>query len=192
MRRSLLLVGLALVASGCQFGDGTSSKSGTSSESGTREARVIFPADIRSGRASYSNGIAACRRAQRTDALHFAPGPGEDRQLHARRYLDRMRSIVRANLKQGNYFGIALQGCIKAAWPKGVAVPTRSLRTLVGGEKLSFPPGVVRRGEQLICISNGIRVRAVVPPTGRSITGHGSPEIVITMRANGTVLAECR
>jgi len=68
---------------------------------------------------------------------------------------------------------------------------------LVGGEKLSFPPRVILPHETLTCVSNGLRVKAVVPPAGRMNLSHGdgkhdAAEIRVTTRADGTVVADCR
>lgn len=100
---------LALLAGGCQLG-------GSSSAPEDKAPTTAPPA--RAARASYANGLAACRRAQGTDALPpFTQYlHGDYREVTARRYLDRMRSIVRANLKSGNDVGIALQGCLEGAW----------------------------------------------------------------------------
>ena len=99
-----------------------------------------------------------------------------------------MRSIVRANLKSGNDFGIALQGCLEAAWPKNVPVPSRGPRKLVGGEKLSFPPGVIHPHETLTCVSN--RVKAVVPPAGRTILGYADGSTIQPSSASRRELTE--
>ena len=194
MKNSLLVTALvatlALLASGCQLG-------GSSSSAPEGEMATTAP-QSRSASASYENGLAACRRAQRTDALPpFGQYLRGDREVAARRYLDNMRRIVRANLQLGNDFGIATQGCLEAAWPKNVPVPSRGLHTLVGGETLTFPPGVIHPHETLTCVSNGIRVKAVVPPAGQANIFHAdglhdSAEIRVTTRADGTVIAACR
>lgn len=192
MRHSLIVAALAAalvtVASGCQIGGSSGAPEGEPTTTAPSSASVPG----RGARASFENGFAACRRAQNIDALHFAPAPGEDRNLHARRYLDRMRRIVRENLREGNDFGVALQGCLEAAWPEGVSVPQRSLRTLVGGERLTFPPGVVRRGETLVCISDNRRGALPIPPPGQAVTTDAEVGFNITTLGDRTVIAECQ
>lgn len=195
MKHSLVVAALAiafaLLLSGCQLG-------GASDDSENEVATTAPPSRV--ARASYENGSLACRNAQATDMLPpFSQTTlyAAHRQLAARLYLDYIRRVVRGNLRPGNDFEIALRGCLDATWPKNVPVPTRALRTLIGGEKLSFPPRVIRPHEKLTCVSNGIRVRAVVPPAGRMNISHGdgkhgSAEIKVTTRADGTVLAGCR
>jgi len=75
------------------------------------------------------------------------------------------------------------------------ATDTRK-RLLLVGEELNFAPGVVDRDETFTCVNRGIRVKAVVPPAGRSNVSHAdghlsSAEIRVTTRGDGSVLAEC-
>lgn len=194
MKHSLFVAALAIAVallSSCQLG-------GPSDAPESEVATTAPPS--RAARASYENGSVACRRTQATDMLPpFSQTTlyAAHRQLATRLYLDYIRRIVRANLNARNDFGIALQGCLEATWPKNVPVPSRGLRTLVGGETLSFPPRVILPHETLTCVSDGIRVKAIVPPAGRTILGHAdglhdSAEIRVTTRADGTVLARCR
>lgn len=155
---------------------------------------------VRVARASFENGYAACRMAQAGDKLagfvQYLSLHG-DREVAARRFLDRMQRLVGAKLRPGDNFAIALQGCVEAVWPDGVPLPRRDLRVLASGEKLTYPPGVILPGDTLWCVKAGRTAKALVAPKGRSSGGasdwgSGSAEIVITTGHNGAVVASCR
>lgn len=155
---------------------------------------------IGAARASFENGYAACRMAQAGDKLagfvQYLP-VGGDREVAARRFLAAMQRVVGAALRPGNNFAIALQGCVEAVWPDGVPLPRHDLRVLTNGEKLTYPPGVVRPGETLWCVKAGHTANALVAPKGRrsggvSDWGSGSAVITITTGRSGAVVASCR
>lgn len=76
-------------------------------------------------RASFENGYSACRWAHVTGRLARVVEHAHGDAVGARRLLDRLQHLVRANLRLGYEVSIALQGCLEAVWPEGVPLPRR-------------------------------------------------------------------
>jgi hypothetical protein len=87
--------------------------------------RVGVGVGIPYGRASFENGYGACRRARVAGTLERLVERSRGDVVAAPRLLDRLQRLVRANLRQGNDFSIAVQGCLEAAWSDDVPLPPR-------------------------------------------------------------------
>ena len=193
---SALVTALVVViaATGCDIGGTSRKASGDAGSTGAWKTPLVKEP------LGYRGGQGICRRAQRTDLVPPHQYTRRNRELGARRYLDQLGQVVGGDVRR-RHFSAALRGCLDAVWRANLPVPTRGYRVLVPGETVTFPRGVLRRGDTLTCLSNGLPARVRVLARGQTsartvMTDRDGPaataEIRVTVRPSGIVVASCR